>query len=260
MRPTGDGEEPVRVDTILMSSIMPDTETRSIYSWRQRSVNQQVSWSARRQREMAVWDSVLPALVNAYLQHLSASSGETACPPSTQIPHIPPQMSSDPGPVSPGPEASESFPDIEMLDATSAASEDAGCVSYTLRVYDLFTLQTEVTIQRPQNSVSPVLDLVKNGYIPKTPTQPKIAVSVKTLQLLYYIRQRKPSFSIEAFAKVVCDAYNVRLSLSLPLPLSAISNTDPMYLDTLPPLRARCLRRHFRDLCSHSVSRRYSRT
>lgn len=45
------------------------------------------------------------------------------------------------------------------------------------------------------------------------PINPSIAISLKTLDLYRIIRQRKPSFSFEAFAKVLCDLYTVRAVL-----------------------------------------------
>ncbi|KAI0685393.1 hypothetical protein BC835DRAFT_1290305, partial [Cytidiella melzeri] len=51
--------------------------------------------------------------------------------------------------------------------------------------------------------------LMMHGYIAKSPSRPTIAVSVDTLKWLYHLRQRKPNYSIEAFAKVVCDYYNI---------------------------------------------------
>ena len=50
---------------------------------------------------------------------------------------------------------------------------------------------------------------MEHGYLAKSPTKPQVAVSIRTLELLYRIRNRKSSFSIEAFAKLVCDYYMV---------------------------------------------------
>ncbi|KAI0338442.1 hypothetical protein BDW22DRAFT_1337893, partial [Trametopsis cervina] len=80
---------------------------------------------------------------------------------------------------------------------------------YTVAIFDIFTGAREFTVHRPPDSLSPAIDLMRHGYIAKSPTSPNIAVSVKTLDLLYRLRQRKPSYSIEAFVKVVCDFYNI---------------------------------------------------
>lgn len=82
-------------------------------------------------------------------------------------------------------------------------------ISYTVQVFCLFTLERSATILRPPESVSAAVDLMANGYVAKSPAQPTIVVSLKTLELLYRLRRRKASFSIEAFAKLVCDYYQV---------------------------------------------------
>ena len=87
-------------------------------------------------------------------------------------------------------------------------------VIFVIKVYDIFTLQSSITIYRTQDSESAAVDLIQHGYIAKTPTYPNVAVSIKTLALLYRIRQRKASMSIEAFAKVICDWYPVRFAFS----------------------------------------------
>lgn len=53
--------------------------------------------------------------------------------------------------------------------------------------------------------------LVVNGYLGTTPVTPAVAISLKTLELLRRIRLVKASFSLEAFAKLVCYYYSVSL-------------------------------------------------
>lgn len=48
-----------------------------------------------------------------------------------------------------------------------------------------------------------------SGYLGNVPLNPSIAVSFKTLEMYRRIQLRKPSFSVEAFAKVTCDLYSV---------------------------------------------------
>lgn len=79
-----------------------------------------------------------------------------------------------------------------------------------LNVFDIFTLRKSITVDRDNDSLSPAIDLLRYGYVAKTPRKPQYAVHVKTLELLYTLRQYKASFSIEAFAKVVCKYYKVR--------------------------------------------------
>ena len=67
-------------------------------------------------------------------------------------------------------------------------------------------------IPRGEDSKSVAEALMLQGYIGNTPENPTVALSVRTLQLFRHIRLRKPSFSVEAFAQVLCDLYNVRMS------------------------------------------------
>ncbi len=80
---------------------------------------------------------------------------------------------------------------------------------YTIHVYDIFTLIPEITISRDPSSPSPALDFIRLGYVVKTPVSPSIALSLTTLELYHRLRLRKPSFSAEAFGKVICDYYKV---------------------------------------------------
>ncbi|KAI0686688.1 hypothetical protein BC835DRAFT_1417541 [Cytidiella melzeri] len=50
---------------------------------------------------------------------------------------------------------------------------------------------------------------MRYGYLAKTSSRPTVAISLKTLELLYRLRQRKASYSVEAFAKVLCDYYQI---------------------------------------------------
>ena len=86
-----------------------------------------------------------------------------------------------------------------------------GRVEYTVDTYDLWTLNQSLTVMRKQSSDSAALDIMAHGYLVKSPTRPTVAISMRTLELLYRLRQRKASFSIEAFAKVICDYYQVSL-------------------------------------------------
>ena len=78
------------------------------------------------------------------------------------------------------------------------------------QAFDLFSLVDHVEVNRSEDSSSPAIDLMRHGYVAKTPDNPRAAVSVRTLELFHRLRQRKPSFSAEAFTKVICDYYRVR--------------------------------------------------
>ena len=82
-------------------------------------------------------------------------------------------------------------------------------VQYTVNTYDLWTLETTLSVMREASSTSPALDIAAHGYLVKTPIRPTVAISMRTLELLYRLQQRKASLSMEAFEKVLCDYYLV---------------------------------------------------
>jgi hypothetical protein len=70
-----------------------------------------------------------------------------------------------------------------------------------------------------------------SGYLGATPHSPTIAISLSTLELYRRLRLRKPSLSVEAFTKVLCDLYHVRifyilLSVVLDIELSGLIAGD----------------------------------
>lgn len=197
---------------------------------------------------MAAWDVLLEPLTEKYLRwkyplpdHPSANTEDPLCKDaaiatsipsapgdpttpshgSTPLPPVstPPSQISTPPPVSLSPTITS--PDSLILETTPSAplnnesvpdsipGDNVEPLEYTLEVYDIWTLKKELTIMRRADSTSVALDLMERGYIAKTPQRPFKAVSVRTLELLYRLRQRKASFSIEAFAKVLSDYYNV---------------------------------------------------
>lgn len=101
--------------------------------------------------------------------------------------------------------------DTERPTQGSGQTAAQGPILWTARVLDIWTLEQEVVVHHNPSSLSPALDLILQGYVAKTATMPTIVVAVSTLQLLYRLRQRQPSLSIEAFTKVICDYYNVRV-------------------------------------------------
>jgi hypothetical protein len=81
---------------------------------------------------------------------------------------------------------------------------------FDIAVIDIFTLQSTRRIPRTaMERTAPAL--VRCGYIGNTPEQPSLAISIKTVELFRKLRLRKPSFSVKAFAKVICDYYMVCL-------------------------------------------------
>ena len=139
------------------------------------------TWKARRQQEFDGWNSIIEPLTDAYLSWK----------------HIEP----DP-------------PDVASRSATPPTGPPTECtaeevVPLTVTVLEVFTLQKSLTIQRPASSTSAPVGLASHGFLAKTPTFPEVAVGFRTLELFHRIRLRKPSLSVEAFTKVLCDYYEV---------------------------------------------------
>ncbi|KAF6741184.1 hypothetical protein DFP72DRAFT_995472 [Ephemerocybe angulata] len=92
------------------------------------------------------------------------------------------------------------------FDAVTLNPNEAADLKITIETVDLYTLDVEAVIPRRDDQVT-VVALAEAGYLGNSPVSPNLAISFKTLDLLKIIRQRRPSFSFEAFAKVLCDLY-----------------------------------------------------
>ena len=196
-----------------------------------------------------MWDTLLPSLTAVYLEYVSSTGPSENVPSSAN----PSQQRPD-GPQTPinassrGTTPMDTTGDANVRNESSATSAAPEAIPYMLRVFNLFNRQSMLTISRPQDSISPALDLLKYGYIARTPLQPGYAVSVETLLLLHRLRQHKPSLSIEAYAKVISEYYSVRFIL---FPVGPCLKIVYLNVDSLPALHARHHRRHVRNLPAH---------
>lgn len=110
---------------------------------------------------------------------------------------------------------------------SSAATSDEGVVlpddalgKFDIDVLDIYSLRSSATITPTSESMSTAAMLVACGYLGTTPVNPSLAISLKTLELLRRLRLFKASFSIEAFAKLLCYCYKVRK----PAPFATVPN------------------------------------
>ena len=98
-------------------------------------------------------------------------------------------------------------------DSIKSQLEDPPSNDSTLRfditVVDIYTLKTTVTIEGSITNISSLDLIVQHGYLPATPVNPQLSVSIRTLELYRRLRLCQPSFSIQAFAKVICDLYGL---------------------------------------------------
>lgn len=185
------------------------------------------TWQQRIHRIRENWEPLLPALASGYL--VWKYKGPV---PSTS-------EHSSPSPSS-----------------TSTPSPDDGSGNFSIPVIDIYTLASTVHITRGTDSISPLDALILHGYLGNSPISPNVAVSVKTLELFRRLRLRKASFSVEAFAKVICDLYSVRRVL-----LSTCKHSFP-YRYAIGVGTALCLVTHltrispFSELWTNRCSRR----
>ncbi|KAF9487279.1 hypothetical protein BDN71DRAFT_1485354 [Pleurotus eryngii] len=81
-------------------------------------------------------------------------------------------------------------------------------VDQHIQVIDIYTLDDIVSIPYTEEQTASDA-LVARGYLGTTPITPNLAISFKTLELFRRLCLRKASLSVEAFAKVMCDYYNM---------------------------------------------------
>jgi hypothetical protein len=141
--------------------------------WAQRQYQDKRTWRNRLDSLHANWSPLLAGLTDTYLQWKASSS---------------------------------SCEDVVSASPMSVADTDH---SFTIPTINIFTLSHEVTIPHSADSMSVMDSLLRAGYLSPTPITPTIAISLRTLEHYRLIHNRKPSFSIEAFAKVLCDSYSV---------------------------------------------------
>lgn len=152
------------------------------YRYSSRQYLERRTWKQRLTRARQNWEPVLPSLVELYMswRHLTAVTRPTS--PMVVEPSSPPSDIPPPGDF-----------------------------TFPIEVFDVYTLEASATIPCSAEDL-PVQALVKSGYLGNSPATPSLAISFRTLDLFRCIRSRKSSFSVEAFAKVVCDLYGVSLS------------------------------------------------
>ncbi len=81
-------------------------------------------------------------------------------------------------------------------------------------IVDLFSSERVAVIHRhPDQELARAL--VVHGYLGTTPVRPELAISLRTLEHFRLLRLFKPSFSVEAFTKLLCYNYVVSSSGAL---------------------------------------------
>lgn len=155
-----------------------------VLRWAYRQHKDARTWRHRVESAHANWLPLIPVLVSTYLAWKSSQVG----------------ISLEPQQRIPTPNLSD--------------------YSFSIDTVDIFTLSTHATFHRSEDSLSPVQALVSAGFLGNAPHNPSIAISLRTLEHYRLLRLRKPSLSVEAFAKVICDSYSVCISSMCALDLS----------------------------------------
>ncbi|KAH9855188.1 hypothetical protein C2E23DRAFT_724520 [Lenzites betulinus] len=109
--------------------------------------------------------------------------------------------------------------------------------SFDIDVFDILSTSSQASISS-DSALSVAEALVSNGYLGSTPVTPSLAISLHTLELLRRIRLFKASFSLEAFAKLVCYYYSVPYQRTV---RNAISDSFDIYLAILRAVRKRVM-------------------
>ena len=113
-------------------------------------------------------------------------------------------------------------------------------VDLEIAAIDIYTLSTSIKVRISSTGEDTTASaLAELGFVGNVPLKPTVAVSIKTLDLYRVLRRRKPSFSVEAFVKVISDLYLVCPIFNTTYPTFTFK-TDPIPSQVSPCVR-RCL-------------------
>src|ERR1700761_5257983 len=159
----------------------------------------------RIQRAQISWEAVLDRLADAlqayrYLNAIQRKATQSGDP-------LPPHSASQTrDPLS----AHSASQTRDPLSAHSASqTRDPTAITFNIPVIDLYTCRESATISVSDHKDSTLCVIMHAGYLAMTPVDPQLAISINTLELYQCFRLCQPSFSNQAFAKVICDIYSL---------------------------------------------------
>ncbi|KAF9058384.1 hypothetical protein BDP27DRAFT_1241338, partial [Rhodocollybia butyracea] len=132
------------------------------------------TWANRIRRLNASWEPLIPALTEAYIEWKYNNA---------DLPQI-----------------------ITYSDPNVTPAVDG--YDFDIDIIDIHNLARVAVIPR-ESTMEGAVALVKAGFLGATPHTPSLAISLRTLEFLYTIRLFRPSFSVEAFTKVVCSLLSI---------------------------------------------------
>ncbi|KAG0708391.1 hypothetical protein DFH29DRAFT_1045059 [Suillus ampliporus] len=123
-------------------------------------------------------------------------------------------------------------------DALTEVGADSG--SWTATIVDLFCAE-KVTLTLKATDSFIASALVRQGVIPCSPISPSVAVTVDALEFYRIAHLRDPHFSMQAFAKTLCDLHAVeyrhylshQLTIAFDLYLQVRSSVDALVAEVL---------------------------
>ncbi|KAF8339940.1 uncharacterized protein EI90DRAFT_3012844 [Cantharellus anzutake] len=77
---------------------------------------------------------------------------------------------------------------------------------------DIFDSRSYEYMPRDPGEASPTFALLRAGYIPATPINPTVAISIRSLELLHCLMRTSPSFSIQSFTRLLANLHCVSLA------------------------------------------------
>ncbi|KAF8335339.1 uncharacterized protein EI90DRAFT_3152974 [Cantharellus anzutake] len=76
-------------------------------------------------------------------------------------------------------------------------------------VIDIFDGRSYEYIPQDPDETSPTIALLRSGYIPPTPVNPTVAISIRSLELLHGLMRSSSNFSVQSFARLLADLHCV---------------------------------------------------
>ena len=101
-----------------------------------------------------------------------------------------------------------SMPQLSSPSSLGSTPDPLSSYDFNIATVDIYTLQCNCNIHRT-SEMKTAMALMNHRLLSNVLLQPSLALSMTTLELYHRLQLQKPSFSMEAFAKVVCDLYMV---------------------------------------------------